>query len=323
MADSFINPQFAKADQASVYPLSTIRVLVYGTGFATLILMAIGSATRVTNAGLSCPDWPLCYGTLIPSDQMNLQVFLEWFHRLVASSIGLVMVCLTTTCWYYRRLLPGWLPLSITFSLGLIVLQGILGGLTVTQLLRFDIVTAHLATGLLFFCSMVTIGGFLQPYQGTGVTGNLYWYSSVAAVCVYLQSVLGAVVASRWAVHRCIDGSQLCQVLHGHMLSAIPVGLSILVLVFKAWRVPALHPGLRRLLQLASGLLLLQVLVGLSTLRLQLRVEWLTISHQAIAALLFGTLVSFSVIALRDRWQADHQLFAVPFPRSLRSSVRS
>ncbi len=323
MADSFINPQFAKADQAFVYPLSAIRVLVYGIGFATLILMAIGSTTRVMNAGLSCPDWPLCYGTLIPSDQMNLQVFLEWFHRLAASSIGLVMVCLTATCWYYRRLLPGWLPLSVTFSLGLIVLQGILGGLTVTQLLRFDIVTAHLATGLLFFCSMVAIGGFLQPYQGTGVAGNLYWYSSVAAVCVYLQSVLGAVVASRWAVHRCLDGAQLCQVLHGHMLSAIPVGLSILVLVFKAWRVPALHPGLRRLFQLAFGLLLLQVLVGLSTLRLQLRVEWITISHQAIAALLFGTLVSFSVIALRDRWQADQQLFAVPFPRSLSSSVRS
>jgi heme a synthase len=323
MADSFLNPQFAQPDRASVYPLSAIRVLIYGIGFATLILMAIGSATRVMNAGLSCPDWPLCYGTLIPSEQMNLQVFLEWFHRLVASSIGLVMVCLTVACWNYRKQLPGWLPLSVTFSLGLIVLQGILGGLTVTQLLRFDIVTAHLATGLLFFCSMVTIGGFLKPYQGTGVAGNLYGYSSVAAVCVYLQSVLGAVVASRWAVHQCLDGSRLCQVLHSHMLGAIPVTVSILVLVFKARRVPALHPWLRRLLQLAFGLLFLQVLVGLSTLRLQLSVEWITVSHQAIAALLFGTLVSFSVIALRDRWQADHQLFAVPFPRSLSSSVRS
>lgn len=323
MADSFLNPQFAQPDRASVYPLSAIRTLIYGIGFATAILMAIGSATRVMNAGLSCPDWPLCYGTLIPSDRMNLQVFLEWFHRLVASSIGLVMVGLTAVCWRYRRLLPGWLPLSVTFSLGLIVLQGILGGLTVTQLLRFDIVTAHLATGLLFFCSMVTIGVFLQPYQGTGVAGNLYGYSAVAATCVYLQSVLGAVVASRWAVHQCLDGSRLCQVLHSHMLGAVPVTVSILVLVFKAWRVPALHPWLRRLLKLAVGLLSLQVLVGLSTLRLQLRVEWLTVSHQAIAALLFGTLASFSVIALRDRWQADHQLFAVPFPQSLSSSVRS
>jgi heme a synthase len=323
MADSFLNPQFAQPNRASVYPLSAIRVLIYGIVFATLLLMAIGSATRVMNAGLSCPDWPLCYGTLIPSEQMNLQVFLEWFHRLVASSIGLVMVCLTAACWNYRKQVPSWLPLSITFSLGLIVLQGILGGLTVTQLLRFDIVTAHLATGLLFFCSMVTIGVFLKHYQGTGVAGNLYGYSSVAAVCVYLQSVLGAVVASRWAVHQCLDGSRLCQVLHSHMLGAIPVTVSILVLVFKAWRVPALHPWLRRLLQIAFGLLFLQVLVGLSTLQLQLSVEWITVSHQAIAALLFGTLVAFSVIALRDRWQADHQLFAVPFPRSLSSSVRS
>jgi heme a synthase len=323
MADSSINPQFAKSDRASVYPLSAIRVLIYGIGFATLILMAIGSATRVMNAGLSCPDWPLCYGTLIPSDRMNLQVFLEWFHRLVASSIGLVMVGLAAACWHLRKQLPGWLPLSVTFSLGLIVLQGILGGLTVTQLLRFDIVTAHLATGLLFFCSMVTIGGFLQPYQGTGVAGNLHRYSLVAAACVYLQSVLGAVVASRWAVHQCLDGARLCQVLHSHMLSAIPVSVSIVALVFKVWRVPALNSGLRRLSQLAFGLLLLQVLVGVSTLRLHLQVEGLTVAHQAIAALLFGTLVSFSVIALRDRWQADRQLFAVPFPQSSSSSVGS
>ena len=43
---------------------------------ATLVLMAIGSATRVMNAGLACPDWPLCYGQLVPSQQMNLQVCL-------------------------------------------------------------------------------------------------------------------------------------------------------------------------------------------------------------------------------------------------------
>jgi heme a synthase len=284
---------------------------------ATLLLMAIGSATRVMNAGLACPDWPLCYGSLVPATQMNLQVFLEWFHRLVASSIGLVMTVLTVACWRLRRSLPGWLPIAVTFSLGIIVLQGILGGLTVTQLLRFDIVTAHLATGLLFFSSMIVIGSFLKPYQGTGMTGNLYGYSAVAALCVYLQSVLGALVASRWAVHQCLEGSRLCQVLNSHILSVFPVGLSILILVFQARRVPALHPQLRRLAQGALGLLLLQVAVGVSTLRLHLQVEWLTVSHQAIAATLFGVLIGLSVLSWRDHTETKYQ------PRLARSDRSS
>jgi heme a synthase len=311
MADSFINPSSGIA-QISTAPLSVIRKVVYSITIATLVLMALGSATRVMNAGLSCPDWPLCYGTLVPSAQMNLQVFLEWFHRLVASSIGLAMLMLTIGSWRYRQMLPGWLPISITLSLGIVTLQGILGGLTVTQLLRFDIVTAHLATGLLFFCSMAVISSFIAPYQGTGVAGNLYLYGAIAALCVYLQSVLGALVASRWAVHQCLDTAQLCQVLNSHVLSAGPASLSVLIVTYKAWRTAALHPVLRRLVQIAVSLLALQIALGVSTLRLHLQVEWLTVSHQVIGAMLFGTLVLFSVIALRDRTQINHYCITAP-----------
>jgi heme a synthase len=316
MADSFFNPQSSSVSQSPIVPLLLIRRLILIVSCATLALMALGSATRVMNAGLACPDWPLCYGSLVPASQMNLQVFLEWFHRLVASSIGLAVVGLVGACWRYRRVLPGWLPISVTVSLGLIVLQGILGGLTVTQLLRFDIVTAHLATGLLFFSSMVTIGSFLMPYQGTGVSSNLYIYGSVAALCIYLQSVLGALVASRWAVHQCLDTALLCRVLHGHMISAVPASLAVGVLAYCAWRTPALHPVLRRLYKISLVLLSLQVGIGISTLHLHLQVEWLTVLHQAIAASLFGTLIWFSIIALRDRNQADRQLFAVPADRA-------
>lgn len=83
---------------------------------ATLFLMALGSATRVMNAGLSCPDWPLCYGELVPRQQMNLQVFLEWFHRLVASVMGLAAIVLAASAWWYRRALPTWTPWAATFA---------------------------------------------------------------------------------------------------------------------------------------------------------------------------------------------------------------
>src|ERR671933_2939885 len=93
-------------------PTDRIRRLVWKIAIATLALMAVGSATRVMNAGLACSDWPLCYGQLIPAAQMNLQVFLEWFHRLDAAAIGLSAIALLGLSLFYRSRLPKWLPIA-------------------------------------------------------------------------------------------------------------------------------------------------------------------------------------------------------------------
>jgi cytochrome c oxidase assembly protein subunit 15 len=305
MAETFLSKPVVKTPEPLV-PIILIRHLVLGMTFLTLFLMALGSATRVMNAGLACPDWPLCYGELVPRQQMNLQVFLEWFHRLVASTLGLLAIAFAGLAWGFRRALPAWLPASATFALGLVILQGVLGGLTVTQLLRFDVVTAHLGAGLLFFCTMLTIGMALIPYRGTGVIGHLPWFSLAAVISVYLQSLLGGLAASRWALHQCLGTSQLCGVMHSHFLGVVPAGLSTLLLVFLAWRTPALHPLLRRLAHLAVGLLGLQLILGMSIFWLHLQVPLLTVAHQAVGATLLGSLVAFSVIAIRDRLQASH-----------------
>jgi heme a synthase len=282
-------------------PQTLIRRLVWKIAIATFLLMAIGSATRVMNAGLACPDWPLCYGTLIPTQQMNLQVFLEWFHRLDAALIGLTTIALTALSGWYRKSLPAWTPWITTLALGLILFQGVLGGLTVTQLLRFDIVTAHLGTALAFFTTLLITGTLLLPYKGTGTVGRLPWFSLAAAGLVYLQSLSGALVGSRWAVHQCLLVSQLCSVMNTHLGGVVPAALSTLAVVLLASRTPALNGELRRLAQAAGGLLLLQMALGMATFRLHLQVEMLTVSHQAIGAALLGTLVCFTVLALRDR----------------------
>ena len=80
---------------------------------ALVALVVIGGATRVMEAGLACPDWPLCYGTLLPGRQMNLQVFLEWFHRLDAFVVGVALMVQLGAVWWCRRDLPRWLlPIS-------------------------------------------------------------------------------------------------------------------------------------------------------------------------------------------------------------------
>lgn len=297
MAESVLYQSTQKPSQ----PSDRIRGLVWKIAIATLLLMAVGSATRVMNAGLACPDWPLCYGQLVPSKQMNLQVFLEWFHRLDAALIGLSAIALTGLSWWYRRSLPQWLPWASTLALGLIVFQGVLGGLTVTELLRFDIVTAHLGTALLFFTTLLVIGTALTPYQGTGSVGKLPWVGLVAAISVYIQSLLGALVGSQWALHQCFGASQLCTVMNSHIAGVVPATVATLAVVVMAWRTPALHPTLRQLANWAGGLVVLQIILGVATFRLHLQVEPLTVTHQAVGAALLGVLVVFTVLALRDR----------------------
>lgn len=294
-----------QGNSTSSTPQTQIRRLIWKIAFATFLLMAIGSATRVMNAGLACPDWPLCYGTLFPGQQMNLQVFLEWFHRLDAALIGTTTLVLVALSWWHHRALPGWTPWVSTLALGLILFQGILGGLTVTELLRFDIVTAHLGTALLFFTTLLIMAVLLLPdalpYKSIGTVGRLPWISLTAAILVYLQSLSGGLVGSRWALHQCLWGSQLCSVMNTHLIGVVPASIATLAVAVITWRTPALQASLRQLANISGGLLLLQVLLGIATFRLHLQVELLTVGHQAVGAALLGTLVCFTILALRDR----------------------
>lgn len=300
MANSVLNQQNAAA-VSQWQPKDLVRSLVWKIAIATWLLMAVGSATRVMNAGLACPDWPLCYGELIPAAQMNLQVFLEWFHRLDAAAIGLSAIALLGLSWLYRYRLPGWMPLASALAVFLIVFQGVLGGLTVTQLLRFDIVTAHLGTALLFFSLLLAIGFLLSPYEATGNTGKLAWVSSIAALLVYLQSLLGALVGSRWALHQCLNSQELCAVMNSHIAGIVPATAATLAVAIMAWRQPALHSNLRKLANFAALCLIAQLVLGVATFRLHLQVEPLTVAHQAVGAAMLGSLVGFSVLAWRDR----------------------
>jgi heme a synthase len=304
MSDSAFTPEFthrSPESQASTTAQTQIRRLVWKTAFATLLLMAVGSATRVMNAGLACPDWPLCYGQLVPTQQMNLQVFLEWFHRLDAGLIGLSTLLLVGWTWHSRKQLPSWLLGAVTFAFALILAQGALGAFTVTELLRFDIVTAHLGTALLFFCTLLTIGTSLLPPQLSHypISRSLLWLSPIATICVYVQSILGGLVGSRWALHQCLDNSALCQVMNNHIIGVVPATLSSIGLIVLIWQNPNLPKYCRHLATITGGLLVAQILLGVATFKLHLQVETLTVTHQSIGAMLLGTLVVLTVTIWR------------------------
>jgi cytochrome c oxidase assembly protein subunit 15 len=139
-----------------------IRLLCGHLVVALVALVVIGGATRVMEAGLACPDWPLCYGSLLPGGRMNLQVFLEWFHRLDAFVVGVALLVLAGASVLGRRDLPRWLPWAAGLALLLVAVQGGLGALTVLRLLAAGTVTAHLATGLLLVLLLSAISQAIE-----------------------------------------------------------------------------------------------------------------------------------------------------------------
>jgi heme a synthase len=169
--------------------------------------------------------------------------------------------------------------------------------------LRFDIVTAHLGTGLAFFSTLLGIGLSLIAYQPVGNAHALRWVSLTAASLVYLQSLFGALVASQWALHQCFGQAQLCAVMNRHILGVFPATIATLVLL--GWgalihhKIP-LHGWISRTLIAIAGLLMLQIGLGVTTFRLHLQVELLTVLHQAIGAALLGGLITLTIFSFRE-----------------------
>jgi heme a synthase len=305
-----VSPAFEFANSKAAIWLS--RYLFF-MAIATLFLMALGSATRVMNAGLSCPDWPLCYGEFVPVKQMNLLVFLEWFHRLVATTMGAFTLILVASAWWWRADLPRWMPKATILALAIVIGQGILGGLTVTELLRFDIVTAHLGTGLLFFSTLLTmaIALTLNVYPNLAPTSSssrsVKAIAVIAVLSVYFQSILGALVASQWAVHQCLaNATALCGVLHNHFGGVVPAtGLSLAVIYF-AWR-DRNSNSLAKWAGLGVGICLIaQIGLGVATYKMQLQIPALTVLHQFMGASLLAGLIIFAVVNLVNV-QSDNQ----------------
>ena len=129
--------------------------LAFVTATVMFALIVVGSIVRTTGSGLACPDWPLCHGRLIPPLQFN--ILIEWFHRLLALVVGLGLLSTAAWTWAHpaTRARLGGLAIS---SIALYLSQALLGALTVWKLLDPNVVSGHLAVGLLLFATLLTLG---------------------------------------------------------------------------------------------------------------------------------------------------------------------
>ncbi len=168
----------------------------------------IGATVRVHGAGLSCPDWPLCFGELIP--RFDFRILLEWGHRLFAGALSVGFLILGAGLLRSPPLLRrfGWL---FGAALAALCLQIVLGGLTVLKMLAYWSVTSHLLTGNLFLFLLCSLGlGLREMAAGAGgegraapVRAGAAWSAIALGGLTFLQMGLGGLVASQHAGTAC------------------------------------------------------------------------------------------------------------------------
>src|SRR6188472_1287162 len=130
----------------------------------TLLLIAAGGMVTSTGSGLSVPDWPNTYGWFMftfPIDKWVGGIFYEHSHRLIASTVGFLIVILTF--WLWRVESRVWVRRLGFIALGAVITQGVLGGITVLWYLPDAISIAHASLAEIVFCLTVTIALVTSP----------------------------------------------------------------------------------------------------------------------------------------------------------------
>jgi len=187
-----------------------------------LCVVVLGAYVRLSDAGLGCPDWPGCYGTLtVPQSEAAImhaqtafpdkpiethKAWKEMLHRYVAGTLGLLILAICILGWRARKVISvsPWMP---TLLLLVVAFQAALGMWTVTLLLKPVIVTSHLLGG------MTTLGlltWIAHRHWGRIATqfveaGYLRLWIRGAFVVIFIQVFLGGWTSSNYAALACTD----------------------------------------------------------------------------------------------------------------------
>ena len=277
---------------------------------AIFCLILLGGSVRAMNAGLSCPDWPLCFGRFIPNYQP--QVYFEFIHRVLAGLISIAAVYLN-----FRIIFERSIHKSIKWVAGgaliLLIAQIIMGGLTVLLKLKYGIVTGHLALGTAFFSlSFWAYLSLKENEAAASAPARTVAPTIVLVAAIYGQILLGGLVASNYAGLVC-PNFPLCEgkfipTLHGliglqviHRLGAYTLATIIIFYsIYVLTRVESLL--MRRLAKVLVALVVLQICVGVANVKF-LTPPLITVLHLGVAVSLLAIgvrLLHFSASGCRE-----------------------
>jgi heme o synthase len=276
---------------------------------STIFLIFVGALVTTKGAGLAVPDWPLSFGTINP--RMVGGVFYEHGHRMVASAVGFLTLVLAfwgqfggTTSSVVRRL--SW------FALALVIVQGLLGGLTVLLKLPRPVSIAHGCVAQLFLCTLVAVVLYTLPSfvrTGVGLVGDrasALRLAGVMAVIAVLTQLLIAATMRHMGAGLVIGDFPLSLgylvppftsneviINYAHRVMALVV---LLMLSLFAWRIhrerAALPRAARVLSWLMIGLVCWQVTLGALTVwtaRALIPTSWHVVNGAMVLATTFAT----------------------------------
>ena len=264
-------------------------------GFGAVLL---GSWTRINGAGMTCPDWPLCHGKLIPS--MADGTIWEWTHRLFAFSTAPLVAVVAFLAFRLRRRAPILGPLVVAVA-ALFLVQVLLGAATVKLGNSPISVVLHWGTAMAFIASLVaiavitTIPEHASEPPAADATIAVPALLLATTIAAFLTMCVGAYVSSSGAGLACLtlpgcaghvlvtQPAQQVQMLH-RTFAALTFLLSVITTLVVFLREPS--GRIRATAALGFVLLCTQVLLGLMNVALRLPTD-LREAHAANAALLF------------------------------------
>ncbi len=212
--------------------------LVLATSLFALIVVALGAYTRLSDAGLGCPDWPGCYGFLtVPKHEAEIaqaiqsypdmifetaKAWKEMIHRYFAGTLGVLILVLFILAFVKRQYptTPVKLPMLL---LVLVIFQAALGMWTVTMNLQPLIVMGHLLGGfsILALLTLLYLRLTSQPITGGDAGAKPHFKLSLVALTVLiLQIALGGWLAANYAAPHC-NGLPLCSYAQPFSLSSV------------------------------------------------------------------------------------------------------
>jgi heme o synthase len=295
-----------------------IQRVAWAAAVITYFLIALGGTVLATDSGLSCPDWPLCFGKAYYSGTFH--VFLEQFHRFTAATVSVLIVLLAIGIIAWARKDRALLSLAIAAPI-LLAVQIVLGGLTVLWKLPPQIITAHLATALALFALVITIAvlsGKPAPSKERPAKTRKFAQLAISnALLVYILMLLGSYVTGSGAALACPGwpfctpsswavSNHLASINMLHRVYAVFVGLVTLWTVISALRRWHVARG-QAIVGLVGGVLFVwQAIVG-GLIVLLNEPAFVAGLHLALATAVWGMLVLLAALATNQMRAAPGQ----------------
>jgi heme A synthase len=275
----------------------------------TLVLLYLGSVVHATESSLACPDWPTCHGTMVP--EMTGGVFWEHLHRLVAGGLILFFGLATYLAWREGPRF-GWVKSWCLAGILLLLIQAVLGGITVIFKLPDAVSTSHLGLAFLFLAlaTVLFVTSSSSWEDGIGprpASRRILRVTAVlATVLTFAQSLVGAAVRHTDAGVACPDvplclGQWIPPLDNGLVIlhySHRSLGVVLLGAVLLAGHLAFWRGGSRRLRLLGvaiAGVVTAQFLLGFFSVYFRLAVIPVSL-HTLLAATLLTLLVSLSTL---------------------------